>query len=53
MKLLIDMNLSPRWVRTLADAGFAAEHWSSLGDTNATDASIMTFARANDYVVVP
>ena len=52
MKLLIDMNLSPRWVRTLAATGVEAEHWSSLGETNATDASIMTFARANGYVVV-
>jgi len=24
MKLLIDMNLSPRWIETLADAGFQA-----------------------------
>ena len=52
MKLLIDMNLSPRWVRTLADAGIEAEHWSSLGETNATDAAIMTFARTKDYVVL-
>ena len=31
MKLLIDMNLSPRWIRTLVDAGIDAEHWSTLG----------------------
>jgi len=52
MKLLIDMNLSPRWGRTLADAGIEAEHWSSLGETHATDAAIMAFARANGYVVL-
>jgi predicted nuclease of predicted toxin-antitoxin system len=52
MKLLIDMNLSPRWVRTLVDAGFDAEHWSSLGEANATDAAIMTFARTNGYIVL-
>jgi predicted nuclease of predicted toxin-antitoxin system len=52
MKLLIDMNLSPRWVRTLADAGIEAEHWSSLGEANATDAAIMTFARTKGYVVL-
>ena len=52
MKLLIDMNLSPRWVRTLADAGIEAEHWSSLGDASATDAAIMTFARTKGYVVL-
>jgi predicted nuclease of predicted toxin-antitoxin system len=52
MKLLIDMNLSPRWVRTLAHAGIEAEHWSSLGDASATDAAIMTFARTKGYVVL-
>lgn len=27
MKLLVDMNLSPRWVNLLADAGIEAAHW--------------------------
>jgi len=27
MKLLVDMNLSPRRVGMLADAGFEAAHW--------------------------
>jgi predicted nuclease of predicted toxin-antitoxin system len=35
MKLLVDMNLSPRWVSLLADAGIEAAHWSMLGATNA------------------
>lgn len=52
MKLLVDMNLSPRWVATLADAGFDAAHWSTLGAGNAPDAAIMAYARANDYVVL-
>ena len=52
MKLLVDMNLSPRWVKALVDAGFEASHWSSLGPANASDADIMTFARARGYVVL-
>lgn len=52
MKLLIDMNLSPRWVKTLAQAGFEAAHWSSLGPANASDATIMAFARGHGYVIV-
>lgn len=52
MKLLIDMNLSPRWVRVLADANIEAEHWSTLGPVNAPDVEIMAFARANDHVVL-
>jgi len=35
MKLLLDMNLSPRWVGVLADAGIEAAHWSLLGAKNA------------------
>ena len=52
MKLLLDMNLSPRWVRTLTDAGFEAQHWSICGKGSAADAEIMAFAKANGYVVV-
>ena len=51
MKLLVDMNLSPRWAGTLTDAGFEAVHWSQLGMANAPDHEIMTFARDNGYVV--
>jgi predicted nuclease of predicted toxin-antitoxin system len=52
MKLLVDMNLSPRWVSLLADAGLEAAHWSTLGAANASDAEIMAFAKANGYVVL-
>ncbi|MBI5108819.1 MAG: DUF5615 family PIN-like protein [Rhodocyclales bacterium] len=52
MKLLVDMNLSPRWARILADAGIAAAHWSSLGPSNAPDSEIMAYARTNDCVVL-
>ena len=52
MKLLIDMNLSPRWTRLLADAGIDATHWSTLGATNASDVEIVAFARINGYVVL-
>ena len=52
MKLLIDMNLSPRWVSILGDAGFEATHWSTLGRNNASDTEITAFAKANDYVVL-
>ena len=52
MKLLVDMNLSPRWVKTLNEARIKAAHWSSLGPANASDTEIMTFARTNGYVVL-
>ncbi|MFM9968875.1 MAG: DUF5615 family PIN-like protein [Burkholderiales bacterium] len=31
MKILVDMNLSPRWVQMIRAAGIDAEHWSDLG----------------------
>ena len=46
------MNLSPRWVKVLADAGIEAAHWSTLGANNAPDSEIMAYASANDYVVL-
>ena len=52
MKLLIDMNLSPRWVGVLTAAGFQAVHWSTLGAHNAPDPEIMAYASTNDYVVL-
>lgn len=35
MKLLVDMNLSPRWIGVLAHAGIEAAHWSTLGAKSA------------------
>ncbi len=52
MRVLVDMNLSPRWVSALATAGIEAEHWSDLGAASAPDVEIMAFARRNDYVVL-
>jgi predicted nuclease of predicted toxin-antitoxin system len=52
MKLLVDMNLSPRWTRFLSDAGIEAAHWSEVGAGNAPDTEIMAFAKAHDYVVL-
>ena len=51
MKLLIDMNLSPKWVFILKEAGLEAAHWSSIGKLDAPDYEIMAYARSNGYVV--
>ena len=52
MKLLVDMNLSPRWVGVLAAADIEAAHWSKLGANNAPDVFIMAYARTHDFVVL-
>ena len=52
MKVLVDMNLSPRWVGFLADAGFEAIHWSEVGAGNASDSEVMGWAAESGYVVL-
>jgi predicted nuclease of predicted toxin-antitoxin system len=46
------MKLSPRWVAVLADAGFEATHWSTVGARNAPDSEIMAYAHATNCVVL-
>jgi predicted nuclease of predicted toxin-antitoxin system len=52
MKLLVDMNLSPRWVQVLNRNQFQALHWSDVGNPSALDAEIMAHAAQQDYVVL-
>lgn len=52
MKLLLDMNLSPRWIALLTTSGLEALHWSTVGKPNARDSEIMAWAAANRYIVV-
>lgn len=52
MKLLLDMNLSPRWVAYLAGTGIESVHWSSVGPHSASDAEIMAYALKHDCVVL-
>ena len=52
MKLVFDMNLTPNWVKWLSDRGFEAVHWDSIGDREARDEEIMTWAASESRVVV-
>lgn len=49
--LLIDMNLSPSWVQVLERAELASVHWSTVGATDAPDATIMRYALQHDLAV--
>jgi predicted nuclease of predicted toxin-antitoxin system len=51
MKILIDMNLSPDWIKVLNEAGIEAAHWSTVGDPRATDQTIFLWALTNGYIV--
>jgi len=52
MRLLVDMNLSPRWVDFLRAAGHEATHWSDIGEVTATDAHIMAVASHQRAIVL-
>lgn len=52
MKVIVDMNLSPRWVPFLIGSGMEATHWAALGDSHAPDADIMAYAKLHDSVVL-
>jgi predicted nuclease of predicted toxin-antitoxin system len=50
--LLIDMNLTYRWVQCLADAGHEALHWSAVGDPTTSDRKICAYAREHGRVIL-
>ena len=52
LRVVIDMNLSPDWVATLAAAGRHSVHWRDIGDPRAPDSIIMAWAKAHDHVVL-
>jgi predicted nuclease of predicted toxin-antitoxin system len=52
MRLLIDMNLTPRWVPFLRNAGNEAVHWSSVGPVGAKDSQICDYAREDGLVIL-
>jgi len=52
MDLLVDMNLTPRWVPCLVAAGHTAQHWSSIGQPTASDHEIMAYARDHKLIVL-
>ncbi len=52
MRVVVDMNLSPRWVAFLTHAGIEAAHWSALGPSSAPDSEIMAYAAEHGYVVL-
>ena len=52
MRLLLDMNLTPRWIPFLENPGHEALHWSSVGSILAKDREICDYARQHGFVLV-
>ncbi len=51
IKVLIDMNLSPRWVEVFKGHDVLAVHWSDVGNHKASDSVIMDWAKKNGHIV--
>jgi predicted nuclease of predicted toxin-antitoxin system len=51
MKLLLDMNLPPRWVQFLTASGVKCIHWSDIGAPTAKDSEIMDYAQEHGFIV--
>jgi predicted nuclease of predicted toxin-antitoxin system len=52
MKILIDMNLSPKWVDVFSSHGIEAVHWSGVGAVNAADSEIMEYAHIHGFTIL-
>jgi predicted nuclease of predicted toxin-antitoxin system len=52
IKIIVDMNLPPRWVSVLKDEGWDAVHWSSIGTPGAADTDILSYAKNAGYAVL-
>jgi predicted nuclease of predicted toxin-antitoxin system len=51
VKILLDMNLTPKWRFPLTDARYEVRHWSEIGPASAPDTVLMEWARQNGYIV--
>jgi predicted nuclease of predicted toxin-antitoxin system len=47
IKIVVDMNLPPRWVPVLKAEGYDAVHWSTIGSPGAADSEILTRTSRN------
>src|SRR5262249_55821869 len=52
MKILVDMNLSPKWCPLLQAEGWDTVHWSDVGDARAPDHEIMRWAASEKRAVL-
>lgn len=51
MKVLVDMNLSPRWAAEFQSQGFESIHWSEVGAATAPDEEVLAWCAANGHVL--
>ncbi|MCL2758826.1 MAG: DUF5615 family PIN-like protein [Treponema sp.] len=52
MKILVDMNLSPKWIGYLNENGINAIHWSSISYPDFSDEEIILYAKEHGFAIL-
>jgi predicted nuclease of predicted toxin-antitoxin system len=52
MKFVVDMNLSPDWVKVLRDAGFEEVNWREVGPRDAPDSVVLAWAKQHAHALL-
>jgi predicted nuclease of predicted toxin-antitoxin system len=52
MRVIVDMNLSPRGSRVLIEAGLEVVRWSNIGRSDAPHVDIIAHAAEQDFVIL-
>ena len=52
MKPVVDVNLSPSWVRRLTERRLESVHWSEVGSVSAADEEILGWTRGRGLVLL-
>jgi predicted nuclease of predicted toxin-antitoxin system len=52
VKILLDMNISPRCCHALQQEGIDSVHWSDIGDPKAPDKELLSYAKQHRLVVL-
>ena len=51
MKVLVDMNLSPRWAAEFRSRGLESIHWSQIGAAAAADEEVLRWCAAHGHIL--
>ena len=51
MKIIVDMNMSPKWAGFLIENGIEAVHWSYIGSPDDSDTAIFDYAKTHGYTI--
>jgi len=52
MKILLDMNLSPKWIDFLNANNIESLHWSYIGPPDSPDTEIINYAKNHNFTIL-